>query len=111
MKDLYKNWTFDEYLTFIMYYAAMADFTITPEEKDMMLQTIGIEKFNEVKVFHTQNTDYENIQAIYYFKEKYCTDDLKLQKVHDVIIKMFDVDGDYNFYEKNMKRALDMLLG
>jgi hypothetical protein len=110
MKDLYKKWSFDEYLTFIMYYAAMADYNITPEEKDMMLSTIGIEKFNEVRIFHTQNTDYENIQAIYYFKEKYITDAQKLQEVHEVIMKVFDVDGEYNFYEKNMKRALDMLL-
>ena len=111
MKDLYKNWSFEEYLTFIMYYAAMADYNIAPEEKEIMLESIGMEKFNEVKKFHTQNTDYENVQAIYYFKEKFCTDDSKLQQVHEVIMKMFDADGDYNFYEKNMKRALDMLLG
>jgi hypothetical protein len=110
MKDIYKNWNFDEFLNFIMYYAAMADYNVTPEEKDLIVRHLGNDKYNEVKVFHSQNSDYDNIRAIYYFKEKFCSDQANLQKVYSVVAEVFDADGVYNFYERNMKRALDMLL-
>ncbi len=111
MKDNYKNWDFEKFITFMMYYAAQADFILTQEEKEMILKRIGLEDYNEIRTFHKQNSDYENIQAILYFKSKYLEDKGNLETVYEAMNNIFNADGDFSIYEKNMMRAFQMLLG
>lgn len=111
MNKNHENWTFDEYMSFILYHAAMADFNFADEEKAALLKIVNSDKLNEIRNIHKNNSDFENIQIILFFKEKFCKDDPdKILEVEAAIRNMFDSDGEYNLLERNMKRALDMLL-
>jgi hypothetical protein len=110
MKDIYKSWDFEKFVTFIMYHSAMADFNLAPEEKDIIIKRTGLDEFQELRAFHKQNSDYENIQVILYFKEKFLDDKEQLKPVYDSINKIFNADGEYSYFEKNMMRAFQLLL-
>jgi len=111
MKDIYKEWDFEKFITFMMYYAAQADFVFTAEEKEMILKRIGLEEYNELRTFHNKNSDYENIQVVLYFKSKFLDEREDIDKVYDAMNNVFNADGDFSLYEKNMMRAFHMLLG
>jgi len=111
MKDIYKNWDFDRFLKFIMYHAAHADYYFAQEEKELILRTLDIQDFYELRDFYEENSDYENIQVILYFKEKFGKDKDSLAKVYEAVNLTFNIDGNYSFYEKNMLKGLKLLLG
>ena len=110
MKEIYKNWDFEHFLTFMMYHAAQADFYFAQEEKELIMERVGLDEFYELRDFHKQNSDYENIQVILYFKEKFCLDKDYLDRVFETVYRMFNVDGKYSYYEKNMMHGLKMPL-
>lgn len=89
----------------------MADFNFADAEKAILLKIVNSDKLNKIRNIHKNNSDYENIQIILYFKDKFCKDNPdKIIEVEEALKNMFDSDGEYNLLEKNMKRALDMLL-
>jgi len=110
MNDSYKNWNFDDFLSFILFHAAMADFNFAEAEKELMLKHVSQEKLTEIRNFHKHNSDYENIQVIMYCKEKFCADSNATDKIEAAIKTMFDSDGDFNLLERNMYRAIDLIL-
>jgi hypothetical protein len=110
MKDIYKNWDFEKFITFMMYHAAQADFVLTQEEREMILKRIGLDEYNELRTFHKQNSDYENIQVILYFKNIFLEDKENLDRVYEAMNNVFNADGEFSIHEKNMMKAFHLLL-
>lgn len=110
MNESYKEWNFEDFISFLLYHAAMADFKFADEEKKLLLKHVSEEKLNQIKIFHKNNSDYENIQVFMYCKDKFCTDSDAIQKVESAVKSMFDSDGEYNLLEKNMSRAIELLM-
>jgi len=110
MNDIYKTWDFEKFITFIMYHVAMVDFNLAPEEKSLLLKRVSVEEFNDIRLFHKKNSDYENIQTILYFKDKFCQTTEAVDKVYDAMNAVIFADGEFNMYERNIKRAFQMLL-
>jgi hypothetical protein len=110
MKDIYKNWSYSDFLTFTLYYAAMSDFRFAEEEKDLVFKHADKDKFWEISHLYKENSDYENAQVIMYFKDNFIKDSDDKSKVQDAIRELFDSDGEYNILEQTAKRAFDLLL-
>lgn len=107
----YTEWSFDEFVSFMMIHVAMADFQIAEEEKEIILKSIPLDRYNEMKNYHQKNSDYQNIQIIMYFKDKYCDTDENRKKLFDQLDEIFYSDGVFNVLEKNMRHAMQLLLG
>lgn len=110
MKNAYLNWDFEQFITFIMYHAAMADFNLAQEEKELILKRVCIDDFNEICHLHKHNSDYENLQVILYYKDKFLKDKEHQDRVYEAMNKIFNADGEFSMYEKNMMRAFNLLL-
>jgi len=109
MED-YTNWNHDEFLTFVLIHAALADFEIQDEEHDIISIIVPEKRFKGLLKFHKGNKDFENINIILKLKDKFCSTEEEKQKVCDEIKTVFDSDGDYNLYERNMDMALNLIL-
>ena len=109
MKRDYENWEYDDFFVFLLIHAAMADFVIQDEEKDIILQLISKDEFKEFKKFHDRNNDYENIQVIMNTKERLGITKQDKDKIFDGIKTIFFADGEYNLNERIMNYAFELL--
>ena len=106
----YAEWTFDEFVSFMMIHVAMADFEIAEEERDIILKSIPMERYVEMKNFHQKNSDYQNIQIIMSLKDKYCDTEENKKRLFDKLDEIFYSDGVFNINEKTMRSAMHLLL-
>ena len=110
MKEIYKTWTYEDFIAFALYYAAMSDFIFTDEEKELVLKHTNDDSFKEISHFYKNNSDYENAQVIIYFKDNFLKTDEDKLNLKAAVKEMFDSDGEYNILEKTANRAFDLLL-
>jgi hypothetical protein len=110
MNENYSNWGQEEFLTFVLIHAALADFEIQEEEHEIIAGLIPSHRFRNILKFHKKNSDFDNINVIMDLKNKFCNSDEARQKLFREIKSVFHSDGRYNLHEKNMDRALNLIL-
>jgi hypothetical protein len=109
MEEITKNWTYDDYLHFLLIHAAYSDLNIADEEKEHIVKTANAEKYEELLEFYRNNTDFENMLILHDFKDKFLDTDEKVADVFNKIEDLFYADGEYSINEKNLSIALRMI--
>ncbi len=104
------DWSYEEFLSYIMLYAASADLEISDKEIDLIKQKSGNINFENVYAKFNSHSDYESIQAIAACKEKHFNSEQELNKVFEDMNKIFISDGHFDELEKNQLRALRHIL-
>jgi len=105
----YKEWNYDEFIAFVMLYAANADYEIVEDEKELIIGKVGEQEYKQLLKFASGNHDTENINIILELKKKYITTKEDLADLFDQINEVINADGVVNLYEKNMNNALHFL--
>ena len=110
MNTQHPKWNFQEFTTFLLLYAADADFVITPEEKDFILQRSNMQTFQKVWEEYKQMNDYEKIQTILAYKATHYPTVAQKNELMDLIKREFYADGDFSALERNVLITLDKLM-
>ncbi len=110
MNKQHPYWNFQEFTTFLLLYAADADFVITTEEKDFILQRANMETFQKVWDDYKEMNDYDKIQTILTYKGTHYPTATQKNELIDLIKKEFYADGDFSLLEKNLLLTLDKLM-
>ncbi|MCH8330501.1 MAG: hypothetical protein IH946_03830 [Bacteroidetes bacterium] len=105
-----KNWTYEEFLSFLLIYAASADFEISSEETDLIKAKYGVETFEKSMVIFEGLNFMEQVDVILEFKSKYFSTEEELNKLFELIQELFDADGEFSLLEQNQYRALKRLM-
>lgn len=110
MNTQHPHWNFQEFTTFLLLYAADADFVITSEEKDFILHRANMETFQKVWNEYKEMNDYEKIQTILSYKATHYPTVTQKNELIDMIRKEFNSDDDFSILEKNVLVTLDKLM-
>lgn len=114
MEDQYNvddlNWSENEFLTFIMLYAANMDAEYSDEEKSMIQKLLNKERYVNVRdVFRSLN-DVQCINLITSFKGLYFPTNARTEEMLSKLDSLFESDGDYSRVESACRSMLTRLL-
>jgi len=104
------KWSFKEFSTFLLIYAASADHIVAPEEEAMMKERIDEQIYNKILEEHDQLNDYQKAQVILEYKGLYFPTTDRKQELIDLMKKQFLSDGVFSQLEKNLMLVLERLM-
>lgn len=103
------NYTFKDFIAYVMIFAAGANFEISPEEKEHIVSKVGEDEFNAMlELFETHN-DIESIEFILEL-EKLHVEEGEESQLLNVIKETIFADGEQDELEQNTFIALTRLL-
>ena len=70
------NWTYNEFLAYLLLYAANADLGVNRDEKEMLFSKVSFEDYKHIRKVFEDASDYESLQTILTFREEYFNVDL-----------------------------------
>ncbi len=104
------SWTYEDFMAYLMLYAASADLEINEEEKEMLFTKVSPEEYAHVhKIFEKKN-DYERLQTIKSFKDSFYNTSPAQEKLLRDLKDMFLADEKYNSIENAIFMGLKKVL-
>lgn len=112
VKDKYRIdlWEYQDFLAFVLIYAAYADMEVVEEEIDAIERRVGHEKFVQARRIMDKLNDSERIDLILSFREKYFPTKEDHDKLYSDMKEIFLADGNYNQLEKAILMYLKHIL-
>ncbi len=108
--ELKTEWTKEEFIAYLLLYAAKADQIITKEELDIVHSKVNNESYEKIKAEIEQDNDYQSSQKILFNIEQFNFSKNDIETLMKEIKTLFLSDGKYDILEKNMYLALSHLL-
>lgn len=102
--------TKEEFETYLLIYAAYADYEFHMEEEQFIVDYSGRMLFNKMLQLYQENSDYNSLQLVIRYKDKFLNNFLDKKKIYKTILELFSVDGDYSRGEKTFLQFLDKLI-
>jgi len=104
------NWNNEEFCAYVLIYASYADLDFSKEEKDMIVECIGQERFEKLEAIYLEHGDYERLQVIMEHKGIYYPTAERKQELINKISALFHIDGEFSRPEKTLLLFLERLL-
>jgi len=108
--ESHPKWNHDEFRCFLLLHAAMADMEFSQDEKQLILDRIGPCALAEVKEEFDVLNDYERLNVISSYKDKFYHTAEKKAELLVRIEELFEIDGTYTTTEHNLFLMLRKLL-
>ena len=103
-------WNYEEFRTYLLLYAANADLEFSNQEETMILKTISQTSYQKVKEVYDNTNDYEHIQTILKYKGLYFPTADQAKELLDLLVKMFNMDGNFSILERNCLMLLKKMV-
>ncbi|MBD81212.1 MAG: hypothetical protein CL840_20000 [Crocinitomicaceae bacterium] len=104
------NWSYEDFLSFILVYAAYADTEVRQEEIEAIEERVDHAHFLNAKRVIEKLNDSERIDLILSFREKYFPTPEEHQKLFDDMKSIFLADGKFNQLEQIVLMYLRRIL-
>ncbi len=104
------QWSYNEFLAYLLLYAANADFNINDEERKLLLSGLNTYDYNNISKAFDKSNDYERLQVIESFRDSYYPDDHSKEKLLNDLKKIFLADEEYNSVERAVFMGLRKVL-
>ncbi len=101
--------TQEDFLCYLMIYAAYVDFDFSSEEKTLIAQQFGQSTFDKWHRVFLSKGDFQQLKLIMDHKEHYIKNSAHKQKLISMLNQVFGSDGDYSKLEKNQMLFFDRL--
>lgn len=104
------SWTYEDFMAYVLLYAASANLEINDDEKKILFSKVKYNEYEHVQnVFENEN-DYDRLQTIQLFRDKYYNDEAALDKLFKNLKEMFLADEKYDSIEKAFFMGLRRIL-
>ena len=104
------KWSSREFTAYLLLYAAYADQEFTSGEREYLFSKVSIEEYSAViKEFNKAN-DYEHLQTILSFREKYFSDKQSQENILKMVKEMFLSDNEFSPAEEGVMRIFKKVL-
>jgi uncharacterized tellurite resistance protein B-like protein len=100
----------DDFTCYLLTYVAEADLRVSPEEKEMILKHVTPEKYERIKHFIDNRSDYQNLQLIDYYRGEFVTSDEDREQLLKEMTELARADGKTSEMENYLIRALRKML-
>jgi len=104
------EWTYEEFLAFLLIYVAHVDMEFAEEEKAFIRRTVGNETFDLMLAKFEGMSDFQAYQTILEYKEFFFSDEASKSKLLENVRDLFDADADYNIMEKELFHFLERMM-
>ncbi len=104
------KYNYEEFSSYLLLYASMADMELTQSEIDLIKTKISEEQYQEIKADFDQANDFERLQTIEKYRGVYFPTAARAQELLSKIVKLFHVDGNFSHLEQNCLRLLNKLI-
>ena len=104
------NWNYDEFLCFILLYAANVNEQFTDEEKSCIVGNVGNDTYDKMYEIFDKMSDFEALEKIMACKGIHYPTTDRRQEVFDKLKEIFNADNDYDIVEKEIFHFLENLL-
>lgn len=103
-------WTREQFMAFILFYAAHADMECTEEERQIVRNIISEEQLPEIESEYQRLTDFERIEVIQSYKNNYFANTGQKAVIIEELKHLCNADGEYDIMEKNLVMMLGRIL-
>ena len=104
------NWTFDQFLGFVLIHAANADDGIAKKEQRLLESKVGKDTIEEMMFIYEDLSDIETINVILSYKEKYFPTEADRDSLLSEISKVLAVDHGVSSAEQETLMMMRKLL-
>lgn len=104
------KWSYEEFLCFLLIYVSNVDIEFSDEEKERIIRVFSEEVYVRIFKSFDSMSDYQALEEVFKYKEKYYNTPEKKQEILDNIKIQFFVDGDYSVMEKEVFYFLEKML-
>lgn len=104
------NWTYDEFSTFAMLYAASVNADVEPEDEELIRQRVDEATFRKIKAAFSQCSDIKCIEILRAYHDKYMSDEASRRRLLDDVRKLFEADEKYTNFERELVRMFKLVL-
>lgn len=102
------NYSLNDFLAYVMIYAANADFVITKEEEDHIRRVVGDNSyFSMLDLFESHN-DFETLEFIQELRKEFLVENSE-ESLLRIVKEVFLVDGHFSASEQALYEALKHL--
>lgn len=108
--NTHPKWNYNQFICFILLYASMADLEFSDEECKLILSKVDESSMEQIKAEMESNSDYERLQIIGKYREKYFATPEQKAEILVKIEELFESDGTYARTEHNLFMMLRKLL-
>lgn len=104
------DWSYQEFMAFLLLYAANADTEVNRDEKELLFSMVSFDDYKRIKRAYEEANDYESLQIILSFKSAYFKDEAAVDKLLGDLKEMFLADNRFDASEKSVFLGLKRLL-
>ena len=110
MKKNYENWTYQDFLAYVLIYAAASDFNISQEEKEYIQKRVEKDEFDKILKCFSKHSEFERIEVVKTLGKKFSNDIGSKSEIRKELVKLFYADDDYSILEKNFFLMLKKIM-
>ena len=104
------NWTRDEFLAYLLLYAANSNFEEANLERNVIISKVDMQTFQKIHDEFDADNDYQSLQKIQDAIERLNYSSEDIDELLSEIQVLFYSDGDFDLLERNMFTFLKRLL-
>lgn len=105
-----ENWSADDFLCFMLLYAAHADQHFDPSEKEAIIQRCGPATFEKMNTAFLDLDEFGRFDAIGSYLGEHVDSDAKREQILKEVKVIFDADGEYSEVEQGVMKMLESIL-
>jgi hypothetical protein len=110
MNNQFENWTYEEYHTFVMLYAANSDGEISDKERDLITQESSAVTYAKIKSLFQACDDNQALDVIFSYSEKYCANQADRDRILADMQSIYQADSDFEQIEKGVHQLFKRML-
>ena len=104
------DWTYEEFSTFAMLYAASINTDVEPEDEALIRQRVDEDTFKKIKSVFGQCSDIKCIELLRAYHDRYMADEASRQRLLNDVKILFEADDRYTNFERELVRMFRMVL-
>jgi ribosomal protein L12E/L44/L45/RPP1/RPP2 len=104
------NWSYSEFLAFLMVYGAQMNYTLSAEELEFIKQKTGIQDIGKIKAKVDSLNDVQAVEVIDDYKKKYLSTPESTAKAKRDLEALLKTPGTHSQLEKAAVHLLEKLI-
>jgi hypothetical protein len=104
------NYSYNEFLAFLLIYVAHVDMEFAEEEKEMIKKSVGEPTYEKMLKAFDAASDYQAYQTILNYKGLYYPTQDRKDELIDKMRDLFFADADFNIMEKELLHFLEKMM-
>jgi len=104
------EWSYNEFLAFLLIYIAHVDIEFSDPEKDLIQKRVGEEVYTKMLSVFNSMSDYQAYQQILDYKGLYYPTHDRKEELVDHMKALFHADHEFNVMERELLHFLEKMM-